>query len=67
MGPAPVRQHQHQIELAPAADLAENLQHPAIEGVVRADDPDLIGKAVEVGSVLGGSSITFHRTSLSPL
>jgi hypothetical protein len=42
--------------LAPTPDLAENLQHPAIKGVVRADYPDVIGKVVEVGSVSGGSS-----------
>ena len=67
VGPAPVRQHQHQVKPAPAPDLAENLQHHAIEGMVLADNPDLTGKAVEVGSVSGGSSIAFHRTACSPL
>jgi hypothetical protein len=48
--------------LASTPNLAENLQHHAIKGVVRADYPDVIGKVVEVGSVSGGSLITSITT-----
>jgi hypothetical protein len=59
---AAVRQHQDQLQLAPATHPARQLKRAALQRVTRAHDPDRRRKAIEVGSVSCLLSIEFSTT-----
>ena len=50
-GLASVRQNQHELQVALAVRVPEDLQGSALKGVMRTDDGHLLGKVLTVGSV----------------